>query len=121
MDVPAPGFIQVPVGIQEDVESTSQVSSQPGSLGMWVIRALSNVGSVVEDEIGAVHEALPTLGALAGPPLVFGQGRALGEALPTLGTLVGPLPRVDVAVGDEVRTVLEQLDSLDPLQPKAQE
>ncbi|RMB90819.1 hypothetical protein DUI87_32743 [Hirundo rustica rustica] len=34
MDVPAPALIQVPVGIQEDMKTISQVSSQSGPLGM---------------------------------------------------------------------------------------
>ncbi|KAL2297171.1 LOW QUALITY PROTEIN: hypothetical protein Nmel_013125 [Mimus melanotis] len=59
----------------------------------------SSVGPLKGDEVGAAHEALPTLGTLTGLPfpvalLVFGQVRALGEALPTLGILAGPLPRL---------------------------
>ena len=82
MDVPAPAFTQVPTGIQENVESTSQGSSQHGSQGMWVTRALPNVGPLMGDGVGAEDKALPAVGALAGlpsavPPLVLGQVRAL--------------------------------------------
>ncbi|RMB97655.1 hypothetical protein DUI87_25806 [Hirundo rustica rustica] len=44
MDVPAPALIQVPTGSQEDVEHPSQVSSQHGSPGPWITRALPNGG-----------------------------------------------------------------------------
>ena len=115
VNVPAPAFIQVPTGIQDGAEP-----SQPGVFPTRITRALpngghwgsSNTDPPTGDGAGAEHEALPTLGAFTGFPLVVapsvsGQVKGPGEALPTLRTLVGPLPGVDALVFGEIGVAFE--------------
>lgn len=61
----------------------------------------------VDDQAGALAEALPTLGTLVGlltrvDPLVGAEVGAVAEALPTHRTLVRPLAGVDALVLGQV-------------------
>lgn len=53
---------------------------------------LPSVDPLVDDEVGAIIEALPAVGTLIGVGALVGDGvGAAPEALPTLGTLLGLL------------------------------
>ena len=82
VDVPAPAFVQVPRGIQDDTEHPqvgvfpTQMNRALPTRGHW---GSSNTDLPMGDGAGAEHKALPILGALTGlplvvPPLVSGQG-----------------------------------------------